>query len=66
MLKFEIRKDGAGFYRWTLVSAGHRTVATSAERFTTMESCWRSAQQVKSAIYGAPIEDLTLAGARPT
>jgi uncharacterized protein YegP (UPF0339 family) len=65
MLKVEIIKDGAGFFRWTLVSAGHRTVATSAERFTSMESCWRSAQQLKTMNYGAPIEDLTLAAARP-
>lgn len=66
MLKFEISKDGAGFFRWAIVSASHRTVATSSERFTSLETCWRSAQQVKTSLYGAAIEDLTAAGSRPS
>ena len=65
MLKFEISKDGSGFYRWTIVSAGHRTVAVSQERFTSLDACWRSAQLLKTSIYAAAIEDLTAGGARP-
>jgi uncharacterized protein YegP (UPF0339 family) len=64
MLKFQISRDGSGFFRWSLVSPSSKTVALSSERFTTFDSCWRSANEVKSAAYGAAIEDLTAAGAR--
>jgi uncharacterized protein YegP (UPF0339 family) len=64
MLKFQISRDGAGFFRWALVSPSSRAVALSSERFTTFDSCWRSAQQVKSGAYGAAIEDLTSGGSR--
>jgi uncharacterized protein YegP (UPF0339 family) len=64
MLKFQISRDGSGFFRWALVSPSSKTVALSSERFTSFDSCWRSANQVKSGAYGAAIEDLTAGGTR--
>jgi uncharacterized protein YegP (UPF0339 family) len=64
MLKFQISRDGSGFFRWALVNPGSKTVALSSERFTSFDSCWRSANQVKSGAYGAAIEDLTAGGTR--
>jgi uncharacterized protein YegP (UPF0339 family) len=64
MLKFQISRDGSGFFRWALVSPSSKAVALSNERFTSFDSCWRSAKQVQSEAYGATIEDLTAGGSR--
>jgi uncharacterized protein YegP (UPF0339 family) len=64
MLKFQISRDGAGFFRWAIVGSGTKALAQSVERFTSFDSCWRSAKQVQNEAYGAAIEDLSAAGMR--
>ena len=64
MMKFQISRDGSGFFRWAIISPSSKTVAQSIERFTSFDSCWRSAKQVQSEAYGAAIEDLTAGGMR--
>jgi hypothetical protein len=64
MLKFQISRDGSGFFRWALLSPSSKAVALSSERFISFDSCWRSAKQVQNEVSGAAIEDLTAGGSR--
>jgi uncharacterized protein YegP (UPF0339 family) len=55
MPQFDAYEDLVGKWRWRLVAAGGRTVATSGESFDSHWHALRAAENVRSAASGALI-----------
>jgi uncharacterized protein YegP (UPF0339 family) len=55
MPRFDAYEDLVGKWRWRLVAAGGRTVATSGESFDSHWHALRAAEDVRGAASGARI-----------
>jgi uncharacterized protein YegP (UPF0339 family) len=55
MYKFEVYTDTKGEYRWRLVAANGRTVADSAEGYSSRQACEEGIRLVKTEAAKAEI-----------
>lgn len=58
MVRFELYKDQAGWFRWRLVAANAESVCWG-ESYTTKQGAIDSINWVKNWVPSAPIHDLT-------
>jgi len=55
--KFEIYKDKAGEFRWSLVHTNGQIIANSGEGYKTKANATNGIKSVKENAPGAPVED---------
>lgn len=64
MPEFDAFEDLAGKWRWRLVAANGRTVATSGESFHTHWHAMRAAEDVRAVASGAVVSSAPGVGAK--
>lgn len=58
MWKFEIYQDAAGEYRWRLVAPNGKITADSGEAYVSLSNARRAAENVRTRIGSASIDDV--------
>jgi uncharacterized protein YegP (UPF0339 family) len=58
MWKFDIYSDSAGEYRWRLVAPNGKIIADSGEGYDSRSNAKRAAENVRTRIAQASIEDV--------
>lgn len=56
MLRFEVYKDRAGEWRWTLVASNGKTIADSGEGYASEYNAVRAAARTKELAPQAPVK----------
>lgn len=56
MLRFEIYKDRAGLWRWTLIANNGKTIADSGEGYASEYNAVRAAARTKELAPQAPVK----------
>ncbi len=60
-LQFVLYKDNGGKFRWRLVSANGKTIATPGQGYASKQSCLNSIDVIRQGAAGATLDDRTKA-----